>query len=219
MPRFRGRLLFPIHDLRGRAVGFGGRLLGPGEPKYLNSPETPIFHKGRSSTTCTRRSRRSGRSRRSSWWRGTSTCSGWCSPGSTTWWRRSGTALTPEQAALLRVAPAAMLLYDSDPAGLRATFRAGDELLRHGVRVRVATLRRARTPTRWCGRVAPRPRADPAGRDGRAGAKDPRAGPARLVPGGGAPARGARPAAADHPGGDRPDHPRPLPGPSRSGPG
>src|SRR6185436_4804777 len=46
-PRFRGRLLFPIHDLRGRAVGFGGRLLGPGEPKYLNSPETEIFHKGK----------------------------------------------------------------------------------------------------------------------------------------------------------------------------
>src|SRR3546814_8355831 len=52
-----------------------------------------------------------------------------------------GTALTPEQAALLkRVAPAAILLYDSDSAGLRATFRAGDELLRHGARVRVATL-------------------------------------------------------------------------------
>jgi DNA primase len=42
--RFRSRLLFPIHDLRGRAVGFGGRLLGPGEPKYLNSPENAIFH-------------------------------------------------------------------------------------------------------------------------------------------------------------------------------
>ena len=47
MPRFRGRLLFPIHDLRGRIVAFGGRILGDGEPKYLNSPETPIFHKGK----------------------------------------------------------------------------------------------------------------------------------------------------------------------------
>src|SRR6185503_1556509 len=44
--RFRGRLLFPIHDLRGRVVGFSGRVLGSGEPKYLNSPESPIFHKG-----------------------------------------------------------------------------------------------------------------------------------------------------------------------------
>ena len=47
IPRFRGRLLFPIHDLRGRLAGLGGRLLGPGEPKYLNTPETPIFHKGK----------------------------------------------------------------------------------------------------------------------------------------------------------------------------
>ncbi len=45
-PRFRGRLLFPIHDLRGRVVAFGGRILEEGEPKYLNSPDTPIFHKG-----------------------------------------------------------------------------------------------------------------------------------------------------------------------------
>ncbi|MGM0677811.1 DNA primase [Ectothiorhodospira marina] len=44
--RFRGRIMFPIRDPRGRTVGFGGRLLGPGEPKYLNTPETPVFHKG-----------------------------------------------------------------------------------------------------------------------------------------------------------------------------
>ena len=44
--RFRHRIMFPIHDHRGRVVGFGGRVLGDGEPKYLNSPETPIFHKG-----------------------------------------------------------------------------------------------------------------------------------------------------------------------------
>jgi len=48
--RFRHRIMFPIHDHRGRVVGFGGRVLGqsdqPGNPKYLNSPETPIFHKG-----------------------------------------------------------------------------------------------------------------------------------------------------------------------------
>jgi len=45
--RFRQRIMFPIHDYRGRVVGFGGRILGDGEPKYLNSPETPVFHKGR----------------------------------------------------------------------------------------------------------------------------------------------------------------------------
>ncbi|WP_026959196.1 DNA primase [Aliagarivorans taiwanensis] len=44
--RFRDRLMFPIRDKRGRYIGFGGRVLGDGTPKYLNSPETPIFHKG-----------------------------------------------------------------------------------------------------------------------------------------------------------------------------
>ena len=45
--RFRHRIMFPIQDYRGRLIGFGGRVLGKGEPKYLNSPETPLFHKGR----------------------------------------------------------------------------------------------------------------------------------------------------------------------------
>jgi DNA primase len=45
--RLRDRIVFPIRDSRGRVVGFGGRLLGDGKPKYLNSPETPVFHKGR----------------------------------------------------------------------------------------------------------------------------------------------------------------------------
>ena len=45
--RFRDRLMFPIRDSRGRVMGFGGRIIDQGEPKYLNSPETPLFHKGR----------------------------------------------------------------------------------------------------------------------------------------------------------------------------
>ena len=45
--RFRDRLMFPIRDARGRTIGFGGRVMGEGEPKYLNSPETVLFHKGR----------------------------------------------------------------------------------------------------------------------------------------------------------------------------
>jgi DNA primase len=44
--RFRGRVMFPISDRRGRVIAFGGRVMGAGEPKYLNSPETPLFHKG-----------------------------------------------------------------------------------------------------------------------------------------------------------------------------
>lgn len=45
--RFRDRIMFPIRDRRGRTIGFGGRILDQGEPKYLNSPETPVFHKGK----------------------------------------------------------------------------------------------------------------------------------------------------------------------------
>ncbi|MGH8243852.1 MAG: DNA primase, partial [Steroidobacteraceae bacterium] len=45
--RFRDRVMFPIRDARGRPIAFGGRVIGEGEPKYLNSPETPLFHKGR----------------------------------------------------------------------------------------------------------------------------------------------------------------------------
>ncbi len=45
--RFRDRVMFPIRDLRGRTIAFGGRVMGDEQPKYLNSPETPVFHKGR----------------------------------------------------------------------------------------------------------------------------------------------------------------------------
>jgi DNA primase len=45
--RFRDRVIFPIRDVRGRTIAFGGRVLGDAKPKYLNSPETPVFHKGR----------------------------------------------------------------------------------------------------------------------------------------------------------------------------
>jgi DNA primase len=45
--RFRDRVMFPIRNERGRIIAFGGRVMASGEPKYLNSPETPLFHKGR----------------------------------------------------------------------------------------------------------------------------------------------------------------------------
>ena len=139
--RFRGRLLFPIHDLRGRVAGFGGRLLADGEPKYLNSPETEIFHKGKQLYNL---HQAKGPIRREG---SVILVEGYFDvlrlvlAGVEHVVAPLGTALTPDQAALLkRYAAAAVLLYDSDRAGLRASFRAGDELLRHSVRVRVATL-------------------------------------------------------------------------------
>lgn len=140
-PRFRGRLLFPIHDLRGRPVGFGGRLLGPGEPKYLNSPDSDIFHKGRLlyHLDVAKQAIRKEET--------VIVVEGYFDvlrlelAGIEHVVAPLGTALTGEQAAILRrFARTAILLYDSDRAGLRATFRAGDALLQHGVRVRVASL-------------------------------------------------------------------------------
>jgi DNA primase len=141
IPRFRARLLFPIHDLRGRVAGFGGRLLAPGEPKYLNSPETPIFHKGKQLYNLHQAKSAIRKAESVILVEGYFDVFRLVLAGIEHVVAPLGTSLTAEQAGLLRrFAPSATLLYDSDQAGLRATFRAGDELLRHGVRVRVATM-------------------------------------------------------------------------------
>jgi DNA primase len=139
--RFRGRLLFPIHELRGRVVGFGGRLLGPGEPKYLNSPESAVFHKGRVLYNLHQAKGAIRQEQAVILVEGYFDVLRLVLAGVDHIVAPLGTGLTSDQAALLRrFAPAAILLYDSDEAGLKATFRAGDELLRHGARVKVATL-------------------------------------------------------------------------------
>ena len=140
-PRFRRRLLFPIHDLRGRVVGLGGRLLGPGEPKYLNSPETEIFHKGKQLYNLHQARGAIRKEEAVLLVEGYFDVIRLSLAGVDHVVAPLGTALTPDQAALLRrFTQAATILYDSDLPGLRATFRAGDELLRHAIRVRVATL-------------------------------------------------------------------------------
>jgi DNA primase len=147
VPRFRARLLFPIHDLRSRVVGFGGRLLVPGEPKYLNSPETPIFHKGKQLYNLHQAKSAIRKEETVILVEGYFDVFRLVLAGIEHVVAPLGTALTADQAALLRrFARAATLLYDSDQAGLRATFRAGDELLRHGVRVRVATMPEGEDP-------------------------------------------------------------------------
>jgi DNA primase len=139
--RFRGRLLFPIHDLRGRAVGFGGRLLVEGEPKYLNSPETEIFHKGKQLYNLHQAKGPIRKEESVILVEGYFDVLRLVLAGVEHVVAPLGTALTPDQAALLRrFTQTATLLYDSDRPGLQATFRAGDELLRHGARVRIATL-------------------------------------------------------------------------------
>jgi DNA primase len=141
VPRFRGRLLFPIHDVRGRVVAFGGRILGEGEPKYLNSPDTPIFHKGKLLYNLHVAKHAMRKAERAILVEGYFDVLRVSLAGIEEVAAPLGTGLTPEQAQLVkRHAPHVILLYDSDEAGLRATFRAGDELLREALRVSVATL-------------------------------------------------------------------------------
>jgi DNA primase len=145
--RFRGRLLFPIHDLRGRVVGFGGRILGEGEPKYLNSPETPIFHKGKLLYHLHEARPAMRKAERAILVEGYFDVIRLVQAGIDEVIAPLGTGLTADQAELLRRhAPQVTLCYDSDDAGLRATFRAGDELLRAGLRVVVASLPEGEDP-------------------------------------------------------------------------
>jgi DNA primase len=146
-PRFRGRLLFPIHDLRSRVVAFSGRILGTGEPKYLNSPETPIFHKGKLLYNLHVAKHGMRKAERAILVEGQFDVLRLTLAGFEEVVAPLGTGLSEDQGALLqRHTPHVILLYDSDDAGLRATFRAGDELLRHKLRVSVATLPEGEDP-------------------------------------------------------------------------
>lgn len=140
-PRFRGRLMFPIYDTSGRVAGFGGRVIGSGEPKYLNSPETIAFSKGRMLYGLNWARNAIRKSDRVLLVEGYFDLVRLVVAGVEEVIAPLGTALTPEQAALIaRHSKNAFLVYDSDKAGLKATFRAADELLRNGASVRVVTL-------------------------------------------------------------------------------
>jgi len=147
IPRFRGRLLFPIHDLRSRVVAFSGRVLGDGEPKYLNSPESPVFHKGKLLYNLHVAKHAMRKAERAILVEGQFDVLRVTLAGLEEVVAPLGTGLTEDQAALLqRHTSHVILLYDSDDPGLRATFRAGDELLRHKLRVSVATLPEGEDP-------------------------------------------------------------------------
>ena len=140
-PRFRSRLIFPILDVAGRHVGFGGRLLGPGDVKYLNSAETPVFSKGKLLYGLNRSRNAIRRADRALIVEGYFDAVRLMGAGIEEVVAPLGTALTEMQASLLRkYTRNVFLLYDSDSAGLKATFRSGDELLRQGFAVRVVTL-------------------------------------------------------------------------------
>src|SRR5688500_6291924 len=146
-PRFRGRLIFPIYDASNRLSGFGGRLIGPGEPKYLNSADSPTFTKGRLLYGLNWARSAIRRDERLLLVEGYFDVVRLVLAGVESVVAPLGTALTEDQAAMVaRQTKNVFLLYDSDAAGQKATFRAGDVLLAQGVSVRVVTLPEGEDP-------------------------------------------------------------------------
>ena len=139
--RFRHRLMFPIFDGAGHVVGFGGRVLGEGEPKYLNSAESEVFAKRKLLYGLNWAKQAIRKADRLIIVEGYFDVIRLMLAGITEAVAPLGTALTEDQAALVRkYTKNVFLLYDSDRAGLKATFRAGDLLLAGGASVRVITL-------------------------------------------------------------------------------
>ena len=140
-PRFRHRLMFPIFDTTSRHVGFGGRVIGTGEPKYLNSAESSVFNKGQLLYNLQQAKLAIRRDDQLYIVEGYFDVMRLVDAGVESVVAPMGTALTDDQAALVtRYTKNVFLLYDSDKAGQKATFRSGDALLRKGCSVRVISL-------------------------------------------------------------------------------
>ena len=141
--RFRGRLMFTIHDLRDRPIGFGGRILDAASdaPKYINSPESPVFHKGKELYGLNRARHAMRREGHAAIAEGFTDVIALHRAGLGFAVAGLGTSFTADQARRIgRYTKRAYLLYDSDLAGLRATFRTGDILLAAGVHPMVVSL-------------------------------------------------------------------------------
>ncbi|MEQ1551573.1 DNA primase [Sphingorhabdus sp.] len=128
--RFRGRLMIPIRDPRGRVIAFGGRILGAGEPKYLNSPDTPLFDKGRTLYNLDKASAASRASGRVIVVEGYMDAIALAQAGFGEAVAPLGTALTEQQITMLwRMVPKPLLCFDGDAAGQKAAFRAAQRAL------------------------------------------------------------------------------------------
>lgn len=143
--RFRGRVMFPIIDLRGDVIGFGGRVLGDGTPKYLNSPDSPVFNKSRNLFALNlAKTTKLGRLVLTEGYMDTIALhqAGFdCAVASL------GTALTADHAKLLsRFTKEVVISYDTDAAGTQAANRAIPLLERTGLKVRVLRFSGAKDP-------------------------------------------------------------------------
>ncbi|MBO4980911.1 MAG: DNA primase [Lachnospiraceae bacterium] len=145
LSQFWNRVMFPIQDINNRVIGFGGRVMGDGEPKYLNSPETPVFDKRRNLYGLNfARTARSGN---------IILCEGYMDviamhqAGFTQAVASLGTAFTVEQAALLhRYTENVLLAYDSDGAGVKAALRGIGILREVGLTGKVINMKPYKDP-------------------------------------------------------------------------
>jgi DNA primase len=127
---FRNRVIFPIADRRGRVVGFGGRNLGDGQPKYLNSPDTPLFQKGGMLYGLAQAREAAVKREEAIVVEGYTDVIALHRAGFETAVAPLGTALTEAQIeALWRLAPEPVLCFDGDEAGRRAAMRAAERAL------------------------------------------------------------------------------------------
>lgn len=138
--RFRGRLMFPISDAQGRVIAFGGRVMGDGEPKYMNSPETPIYTKGRHLFGLANSKNEIRNLGFAILVEGYLDCIIPFQEGVHNIVASLGTALTDNQVRLLRrymEAPQIVVNFDPDSAGQAATMRSIDVLLAEGFKVNI----------------------------------------------------------------------------------
>ncbi len=128
--RFRGRLMIPIRDPRGRVIAFGGRIIGEGEPKYLNSPDTPLFDKGRTLYNLDRAAAAARKTERLFVVEGYMDAIALAQGGIGEVVAPLGTALTEQQLERLwRVVDVPVLCFDGDKAGQKAAVRAAHRAL------------------------------------------------------------------------------------------
>ncbi len=128
--RFRGRLMIPIRDPRGRTIAFGGRIIGDGEPKYLNSPDTPLFDKGRTLYNLDRAAPAARKAGRVLVVEGYMDVIALAQAGIAEAVAPLGTALTEAQLERLwRITDVPILCFDGDAAGQKASLRAAHRAL------------------------------------------------------------------------------------------
>jgi len=155
--RFAGRIMFPIHSLSGQVLGFGGRIIksDPRSAKYVNTPETEIYHKSRIVYGIFQARQAITREDRCYLVEGYTDVLSMHESGVENVVASSGTALTQEQIRLIkRFTPNITMLYDGDPAGVKASVRGTDMVLEEGMNVRIVMLPDGEDPDSYSKKVS-----------------------------------------------------------------